>query len=137
MSLASTGGPGYRFAEFAIFAGGIALIILVPLVIDLFRGGRTPGLARSTIANTIVATVALGLALLLVARPFGKNDPNLELARLVLVSLTTTLAAVSAFYFGSRTATEAMTHGLNVGAAAAAGDGGAGGTPTTTTTTNP
>jgi len=116
MSLAATGGPGYRFIEYAIFAGAIAVIILVPLVIDLVRGARTPGLARSTIANTIVATVALGLALLLVARPFGKNDPNLGLARLVLVSLTTTLAAVSAFYFGSRSATEAMTKGLDAGA---------------------
>lgn len=120
MAVAATGGPGYRFAEYAIFAGAIAVIILVPLIIDLRRGERTPGLARTGIANAIVAAVALGLALLLVAKPFGKNDPNLELARLVLVSLTTTLAAISAFYFGTRSATDAINQGVAAGAAAVA-----------------
>jgi hypothetical protein len=101
------GQSGHRLLEFGIFAAAVILVILVPYVIDLLKGGETSGLARATMANSIVVVISLTVALLLIERPFGKTDPNQGLARLVLVALTTTLASVVAFYFGGKTATDA------------------------------
>jgi hypothetical protein len=101
------GQSGHRLLEFCIFAAAIILVILVPYVIDLMKRTETVGLARATMANSIVVVIALTIALLVIEKPFGKADPNQGLARLALVALTTTLASVVAFYFGGKTATEA------------------------------
>ena len=101
------GQPGHRLIEFGIFAAALALIILVPYVIDLLKGTATVGLARATMANAIVVVIALTVALLVIEKPFKAGDPNQGLARLVIVALTTTLASVVAFYFGGKIATDA------------------------------
>jgi len=112
------GQPGHRFLEFVVFAVAVVLIILGPTVIDLLKGNSTSGLSRSTIAYAVLGIVALSLALVVIEKPFAKGDPNQDLARLVLVAMTTTLASVTAFYFGGRTASEAAEK-----AAAAASSG--------------
>jgi hypothetical protein len=101
------GQSGHRLLEFGIFAAAVALIILVPYVIDLLKGTATVGLARATMANAIVVVIALTVALLVIERPFKAGDPNQGLARLVIVAMTTTLASVVAFYFGGKIATDA------------------------------
>jgi hypothetical protein len=101
------GQSGHRLLEFVIFAAAVALVILVPYVMDLRKERPTSGLSRATMANAIVVVIALTAALLVIEKPFGKADPNQGLARLVLVALTTTLASVVAFYFGGKTAVDA------------------------------
>jgi hypothetical protein len=101
------GQSGHRLLEFGIFAAAVTLVILLPYVIDLWKGSNTSGLARATMANAIVIVISLTVALLVIERPFAKADPNQGLARLVLVALTTTLASVVAFYFGGKIATDA------------------------------
>ena len=70
------GQPGHRLIEFGIFAAALALIILVPYVIDLLKGTATVGLARATMANAIVVVIALTVALLVIEKPFKAGDPN-------------------------------------------------------------
>jgi hypothetical protein len=114
------GQSGHRLLEFGIFAAAVTLVILLPYVIDLWKGSNTSGLARATMANAIVIVISLTVALLVIERPFAKADPNQGLARLVLVALTTTLASVVAFYFGGKIATDAAAQAASNTAAAAA-----------------
>jgi hypothetical protein len=114
------GQSGHRLLEFGTFAAAVTLVILLPYVIDLWKGSNTSGLARATMANAIVIVISLTVALLVIERPFAKADPNQGLARLVLVALTTTLASVVAFYFGGKIATDAAAQAASNTAATAA-----------------
>lgn len=108
-----------------IFALGLVLVILVPFLWDI-RGAHkawrevikkdpaavkylghpvgVQGIARATMAFAVIAVIGFALAYILVEKPFG-NDKTV--VQNIIVALTTTLAAISAFYFGSKQATDA------------------------------
>ncbi len=109
----------------AIFAAGIVLILLLPFTIDVIASHRTyrklvtsgsqsaasakalqgvQGLARATMAFAIIAVIGFALAYILVERPFADNR---AITSNIVVALTTTLASITAFYFGSRLASQA------------------------------
>jgi len=108
-----------------IFALGIVLILLLPFTIDVVASHRTyrklvtsgsetaanaralqgvQGLARATMAFAIIAVIGFALAYILVERPFADNR---TITSNIVVALTTTLASITAFYFGSRLASQA------------------------------
>ena len=110
-----------------IFTLGLVIVILVPFVIDVWRShtdwetmvktqagppkgmdGPTGvrGVARATMALGVLAVIGFALAYILVEQPF--ND-NRTIVGEIVVALTTTLAAITAFYFGSKQATDAKT----------------------------
>ena len=112
-------------ALIGIFALGIVFVVLVPFTIDVIESHRTwktliekdstalqrldgpngiQGLARATMAFGVIVAVGLALAYILIVRPFTDNK---TIAGNILVALTTTLASITAFYFGSRLAAEA------------------------------
>lgn len=123
-----------------IFALAIVAILLVPLTIDMVASHRTyralsmadpanappaeglqgvQGLARATMAFAVIAVVGFGLAYILVERPFADNK---TITSNIVVALTTTLASITAFYFGSRLAAQAhrdATAAVAAGAVAA------------------
>ena len=124
----------------AIFALGIVLILLVPFTIDVIASHRTyrklvtsgsetavsakalqgkSGLARATMAFAIIAVVGFALAYILVERPFVDSR---TITSNIVVALTTTLASITAFYFGSRLASQAHQDAVK----APAGGGGNG-----------
>jgi hypothetical protein len=128
----------------AIFAVGIVLILLLPFTIDIIASHRTyrklvtsgsqtaastkalqgvQGLARATMAFAIIAVIGFALAYILVERPFADNR---TITSNIVVALTTTLASITAFYFGSRLAAQAHQDATKA-AAGGAGDGGAAG----------
>ena len=85
----------------------IALVALLPIIIDLilsyWKGveGGTVGIARTTMTITII--VILGIAVLLILT----ESINSEVVSTVLGALTATLAAITGFYFGGKTAESA------------------------------
>src|SRR5947209_72308 len=110
----------------AIFAGGMALVVLVPFVLDVINAHRSwtkivtanpdkinetlkqlpgpngiQGLARATMALALIVAIAFGLGYVLVQHPFSDNK---TIVSNILIALTTALASISAFYFGSRAA---------------------------------
>ena len=134
-----------------IFALGIVLILLVPFTIDVVASHKTyrklvtsgsdsaasakalrgvQGLARATMAFAIIAVIGFALAYILVERPFADNR---TITSNIVVALTTTLASITAFYFGSRLAAQAHQDANDAaagaveaaGAAVAAGAGAA------------
>ena len=109
----------------AIFLVGLVAVVLVPFTTDIVFSHRTyrellkangssptaregpqgvQGLARASMAFAVIVAVAFALAFVLVERPFSDNK---TIAGNVLVALTTTLASITAFYFGSRLAAQA------------------------------
>ena len=127
-----------------IFALGIVLILLLPFTIDVVASHRTyrklvtsgsetaastkalqgvQGLARATMAFAIIAVIGFALAYILVERPFADNK---TITNDIVVALTTTLASITAFYFGSRLAAQAHQDATKA-AAGGGGDGGAAG----------
>ena len=108
-----------------IFTLGLVLVILVPFVWDI-RGAHkawldaiekdpaavrylghpvgVQGIARATMAFSVIAVIGFALAYILVTKPFGSDK---TVVQNVVVALTTTLAAITAFYFGSKQATDA------------------------------
>jgi ABC-type Fe3+ transport system permease subunit len=108
-----------------IFTLGVVLVILVPFTTDIRNAHKTwreivtkdpeavksqagpggiQGLARATMAFGVLTVIGFALGYILVEQPFNDNK---TIASNILVALTTTLAAVTAFYFGGRLATEA------------------------------
>jgi ABC-type Fe3+ transport system permease subunit len=108
----------------AIFALGLVLVILVPFVWDLAASHKTwrnavdkdpaalkslgrpagmQGLARATMAFAVIVVIGFALGYILVEQPFGTDK---TIAGNIVVALTTTLAAITAFYFGSKMATD-------------------------------
>jgi hypothetical protein len=113
-------------AVLAIFAVGIVLVVLVPFTIDVILSHGTyramlaekttrpanangphgmQGLARATMAFAVIVVIGFALAYILVRRPFADNK---TVTSNILVALTTTLASITAFYFGSRLASQAQ-----------------------------
>jgi ABC-type sulfate transport system permease component len=111
----------------AIFALGLLLVILVPFVTDLVNSHRTwrdvvtkdpaslkaigrpsgvQGLARATMAFAVIVVIGFALGYILVETPFKNNQ---TIAGNIVVALTTTLAAITAFYFGSKQASDAKS----------------------------
>ena len=109
----------------AIFALGVVLVLLVPFTLDLIGSHKTyrtlvtadpprptpgkgpqgmQGLARATMAFAVIAVIGFALAYILVEKPFADNK---TITSNIMVALTTTLASITAFYFGSRLATQA------------------------------
>ena len=107
-----------------IFALGVVLVLLVPFTLDLIASHKTyrklvtadpprpagkgpqgmQGLARATMAFAVIAVIGFALAYILVEKPFADNR---TITSNIMVALTTTLASITAFYFGSRLATQA------------------------------
>ncbi len=125
-----------------IFALGVVLVLLVPFTLDLIASHRTyrklvtanpprpapgkgpqgmQGLARATMAFAVIAVIGFALAYILVEKPFADNR---TITSNIMVALTTTLASITAFYFGSRLATQAQRDAADAtakGVAAGAG----------------
>jgi hypothetical protein len=129
----------------AIFALAIVLILLVPFTIDVIASHRTyrklvtsgsetaasakalqgkQGLARATMAFAIIAVVGFALAYILVERPFVDSR---TITSNIVVALTTTLASITAFYFGSRLASQAHQDAVKAPAGGGGGGKAAGG----------
>ncbi len=108
----------------AIFTVGLVAVILVPFVTDvrqahttwrkLLDSGKTPppgmdgptgirGVARATMALGVLAVIGFALGYILVEQPFTDNR---TIVGNIIVALTTTLAAITAFYFGSKMASD-------------------------------
>jgi ABC-type Fe3+ transport system permease subunit len=108
-----------------IFTLGVVLVILIPFATDIVNAHKTwreivakdpdavknqtgpggvQGLARATMAFGVLTVIGFALGYILVEQPFNDNK---TIASNILVALTTTLAAVTAFYFGGRLASEA------------------------------
>ncbi len=107
----------------AIFALGLVLVILVPFVTDMVNSHRTwravvekdaqhqasgrptgiQGIARATMAFAIIVVIGFALGYILVEKPFHDNQ---TIVGNIVVALTTTLAAITAFYFGSKQASD-------------------------------
>jgi hypothetical protein len=109
----------------AIFTIGLVTVILVPFVTDvraahktweaIVKAGTPPpktmdgptgvrGIARATMAFAVIVVIGFALGYILVAQPFKDNQ---TIAGNIVVALTTTLAAITAFYFGSKMASDA------------------------------
>jgi hypothetical protein len=125
-----------------IFALGIVLVLLVPFTLDLLASHKTyrklvtatpprpapgkgpqgmQGLARATMAFSVIAVIGFALGYILVEKPF---EDNKTITSNIMVALTTTLASITAFYFGSRLATQAQRDAADAtakGVAAGAG----------------
>ena len=108
-----------------IFTLGVLLVLLVPFTIDVILSHRTyrklvadvpataarpdephgmQGLARASMTFAVIAVVGFALAYILVQQPFVDNK---TITSNLLVALTTTLASITAFYFGSRLSAQA------------------------------
>ena len=99
------------------------LVILVPFVTDMVSSHRTwravvekdakhqasgrptgiQGIARATMAFAIIVVIGFALGYILVEKPFHDNQ---TIVGNIVVALTTTLAAITAFYFGSKQASD-------------------------------
>lgn len=111
----------------AIFTAGLVTVILVPFVTDVRQAHTTwrkvledeksapqgmdgptgmRGVARATMALGVLAVIGFALGYILVEAPFTDNK---TIVGNIIVALTTTLAAITAFYFGSKQATDAKT----------------------------
>jgi drug/metabolite transporter (DMT)-like permease len=110
----------------AIFTVGLVTVILVPFLTDISRAHGTwkdmidkdkvptgmdgptgvRGIARATMALGVLAVIGFALAYILVERPFHDNA---TIAGNIVIALTTTLAAITAFYFGSKQASDARS----------------------------
>ncbi len=111
----------------SIFTIGLVTVLLVPFVTDIRKAHGTwkeiidkqeavpkgmqgptgvRGIARATMALGVIAVIGFALVYILVMKPF--ND-NRTIAGNIVVALTTTLAAITAFYFGSKQASDARS----------------------------
>jgi hypothetical protein len=125
----------------AIFTVGLVAVILVPFLADLLNTHATyrqvvtedpkaakvlgppsgaQGAARATMAFAVITVIGFALGYVLVERPLVDNA---RVVNTIVVALTTTLAAVTAFYFGSKLSADArrgvqppLTTGLETGA---------------------
>jgi hypothetical protein len=107
-----------------IFTLGLVAVILVPFVTDVLQAHRTwrkvldaekppprgmegptgiRGVARATMALGVLAVIGFALGYILVEQPFTDNA---TIVGNIIVALTTTLAAITAFYFGSKMASD-------------------------------
>jgi len=95
------------------FAIVFGMVLLVPWTIDLIfaelnnrktdhepRG--TPGLSRATMSLGVLTVIGFALMYLIVAPPVIAGAGTL--IRDIVIALTTTLAAITAFYFGTKAA---------------------------------
>jgi hypothetical protein len=107
---------GVKLAFVIGFAVILGLVLLLPWTLDLWLsqtrrnpGGRpegTPGLSRTSMALAVIVVIGFALGYLLVENPYNNSS---RLANDIVVALTTTLAAIVAFYFGSKTALESAS----------------------------
>ena len=123
--LASPSDNWTKIILIAIFTAGLVAVILVPYVTDVRRAhaawdklvesGKAPpqgmegptgirGVARATMAFAVLAVIGFALVYIIVEKPFRDNR---TVVGTIIVALTTTLAAITAFYFGSKQATDA------------------------------
>jgi hypothetical protein len=145
VSVSKTGLTWIDVTVLGIFALGIVLILLLPFTIDVIASHRTyrklvtsgsetaanakalqgvQGLARATMAFAIIAVIGFALAYILVERPFADNR---TITSNIVVALTTTLASITAFYFGSRLASQAHKDAVDAAGGPGGGGGAAGG----------
>ena len=144
----------------AIFTFGLVVVILVPFLADLLNTHKTyrevvtkdpraakivgqptgaQGAARATMAFAVITVIGFALGYVLVTRPLADNG---KVVNTIVVALTTTLAAITAFYFGSKLASDTRRGIQSTLAAGAAGGGGGAAPPpaaslTVTVTTPP
>ncbi len=121
----SAGNQWTKVVLVALFTAGLVLVLLVPFVTDIRRAhatwdkllenGKTPpagikgpiglkGVARATMALGVITVIGFALGYILVEKPFADNR---TIVGNIVVALTTTLAAITAFYFGSKQASDA------------------------------
>lgn len=94
------------------FAVVFGLVLLLPWTLDLIfarvfnEKGQAPrstaGLSRASMAIGVLTVVGFALMYLIVAPPAALAGATL--VRDIVVALTTTLAAITAFYFGTKAA---------------------------------
>ncbi len=104
---------GIKLAFVIGFAVILGMVLLLPWTLDLWLSQTrrnpgeppegTPGLSRTSMALAVIVVIGFALAYLLVENPYNNSS---RLANDIVIALTTTLAAIVAFYFGSRTALE-------------------------------
>ena len=105
---------GIKVAFIATFAFVLGLVVVVPMTVDLVfaqlkrQPNETPEgtswLARATMALAVIVIVGFVALYVLVEQPFGKNQ---RIISDIVVALTTTLASIVAFYFGSKSSAAA------------------------------
>lgn len=107
------------------FTVGLVTVILVPFLADLLNAHKTyrmvitkdpqaakvlgpptgiQGAARATMAFAVLTVVGFALGYILVEHPLADNG---KVVNTIVVALTTTLASIAAFYFGSKQASDA------------------------------
>jgi hypothetical protein len=104
---------GIKLAFVIGFTVIFGMVLLLPWTLDLVlsqtrrKPGEAPqgtsGLSRTSMALAVIVVIGFALAYLLVENPYANSS---RLANDIVVALTTTLAAIVAFYYGSRTALE-------------------------------
>jgi len=104
---------GIKISFLFCLAVVLVLVIVVPSTIDLWKSHSkrlpgeepkgTPSLSRASMAFAIIVVIAFALAYDLIEKPFGSSA---KISQDIVVALTTTLAAITAFYYGGKTALE-------------------------------
>jgi len=130
--LVATADFGLKVAFIVGFSVIFGLVVLLPWTLDLWfahqerrpspagtvatpgQGSGTPGLSRASMAMSVIVVIGFALAYLLIVNPFK----DAKLASDIVVALTTTLAAIVAFYFGSKTAQESAAQAAGTNDAA-------------------
>jgi hypothetical protein len=104
---------GIKLAFIIGFTVIFGMVLLLPWTLDLVlsqtrrKPGEAPqgtsGLSRTSMALAVIVVIGFALGYLLVENPYANSS---RLANDIVVALTTTLAAIVAFYYGSRSALE-------------------------------
>jgi hypothetical protein len=102
MSLVATISSWQSVLVITVFAILLTLVLLLPMVLDLVTAGETVGLARATMALAVIAIFGFVLVYILIETPLRNNFTIINSG---VAILGTTLAAVTAFYFGTKLAT--------------------------------
>lgn len=123
MIVVSTTDFGVKLAFVIGFTVILGMVLLVPWTLDLWLSHTkrsageppegTPGLSRTSMALAVIVVIGFALGYLLLENPYKNSS---RLATNIVVALTTTLAAIVAFYFGSKTALESASQASDSGA---------------------
>ena len=118
---------GVKLAFVIGFTVIFGMVLLLPLTLDLVYSQRrrkpgegprgTTGLSRTLMALAVLTVIGFALGYLLIEDPYSNSN---KIAGDIIVALTTTLAAIVAFYFGSKTALESASQASTSNGAAPA-----------------
>jgi len=138
-TVSRTGGPGDQVGLLVVYVLIIVAFAATPLIVDLWRSydnvakkGDAPqgveGLARAVMALTTILILGIAVfhVLMFGIGPAGDQTQQPQIANNILSLLGGLLAAITGFYFGSRSTQQAMT----AAASQAASTGSSRGPPT-------